>query len=107
MTAHVGESAENGTNAQAHMQMDRAAQGGASLSLSVPAGRSHLVPKAHVQTCGGNGFITPSATTENKRALLIIFVQQKKVFYLQLHVEEELKVIFSRTKKYLVGFKSV
>lgn len=72
-----------------------------SLSLSVPAGRSrlqHLVPKAHVQTCGGTGFITPSATRENKRALLIIFVQQKKVFYLQLHVEEELKVIFSRTK---------
>lgn len=54
-----------------------------SLSLSVPAGRSrlrHLVPKAHVQTCGGTGFITPSATRENKRASLIIFVQQKKVF---------------------------
>lgn len=36
MTAHVGESAERGTNAQAHMQTDRAARGASRLAAGLP-----------------------------------------------------------------------
>lgn len=105
MTAHVRESAENGTNAQAHMQMGEAARGA---SVRLPPVK-HLVLKAHVHAWTSLRPVQPERITTmifscGKIKKQIIF--QDEYFHLQevplvdmtsvtFHLESDILLLFS------------